>query len=181
MKITPLLVFGLSFLPAPVIAALKAKWTRDWPQAMRDMLAKLPPEQAGALHLPVEMRRAGLVVERVEDGDGPELRRRCLARSDSPQARWRRRRRSARRALASRPAGAARLHTNRRRKFEPERLRGFQVDDELEFSGLHDRQQYGTIVATPVLSGCIIAMRGYDFQKGQDKIGSSETTVGMVA
>jgi hypothetical protein len=41
------------------------------------------------LHLPVEMRRAGLVVERVEDGDGPELRiRKAAARTRIVSGGW---------------------------------------------------------------------------------------------
>jgi hypothetical protein len=44
---------------------------------------------AGLGHLPVEMRRAGLVVERVEDGDGPELRiRKAAARRRIVSGGW---------------------------------------------------------------------------------------------
>jgi hypothetical protein len=73
MKVTPLLVFGLSLLPAPVIAVLKAKWTRDCGRlgaearlhAVSDLtptvrIGKAYGRAAGlaAGHLPVEMRVA---------------------------------------------------------------------------------------------------------------------------
>ena len=35
-------------------------------------------------------------------------------------------------------------------------------------------QRYGNIAATPVLSGCIIATRGYDFREGQLSVQLSE-------